>query len=73
MKKKKYKLKYLQKKGVLDKNVDKYLINSANIKIIGQEIINLIGNSNTFREFFLDLNEVKLWWIKKLKKDGLGF
>ena len=58
--KKKYKLKYLQDNGVLDKNVDKYLIKSANIKIIGQEIINLIGSSNTFREFFLDLNEVKL-------------
>jgi len=44
----------------LDKNVDKYLIKSANIKIIGQEIINLIESSNTFREFFLDLNEVKI-------------
>ena len=50
--KKIYKLKYLQDNGVLDKNVDKYLIKSANIKIIGQEIINLIGSSNTFREFF---------------------
>ena len=58
--KKKYKLKYLQDNGVLDKNVDKYLIKSSNIKIIGQEIINLIGTSKTFREFFLELNEVKL-------------
>ena len=58
--KKKYKLKYLQDNGVLDKNVDKYLIKSSNIKIIGQEIINLIGASDTFRELFLELNEVKL-------------
>ena len=58
---------------MLDKNVDKYLIKSSNIKIIGQEIINLIGASDTFRELFLELNEIKLWWTKKLKKDGLGF
>ena len=58
--KNKYKLKYLQDNGVLDKNVDKYLVKSSNIKIIGQEIINLIGTSKTFREFFLELNEVKL-------------
>ena len=53
-------LKYLQDNGVLDKNVDKYLIKSSNIKIIGQEIINLIGASDTFRELFLELNDVKL-------------
>ena len=58
--KKKYKLKYLQDNGVLDKNVDKYLIKSSNVKIIGQEIITLIGASDTFRELFLELNEVKL-------------
>ena len=46
--------------SVLDRNVHKYLIKSAKIKIIGQEIINLIESSNTFREFFLDLHEVKL-------------
>ena len=58
--KKKYNLKYLQENGILDRNVHKYLIKPANIKIIGQEIINLIGSSNTFRDFFFDLNEVKL-------------
>ena len=59
MKKKKYKLKYLQENGVLDRNVHKYLIKSAKIKIIGQEIINLIESFATFRDLFLELNEVK--------------
>ena len=57
--KKKYKLKYLQENGVLDRNVHKYLIKSAKIKIIGQEIINLIESFATFRDLFLELNEVK--------------
>ena len=58
--KKKYKLKYLQENGVLDRNVHKYLIKSAKIKIIGQEIISLIESFATFKDLFLELNEVKL-------------
>ena len=58
--KKRYKLKFLQEKGVLDKNVDKYLIKQANIKIIGKEIINIVGSFTTFRDLFFYLNEVKL-------------
>ena len=57
--KKKYKLKYLQENGVLDRNVHKYLIKSAKIKIIGQEIIHLIESFATFRDLFLELHEVK--------------
>ena len=58
--KKKYKLKYLQENGVLDRNVHRYLIKSAKIKIIGQEIISLIESFTTFKDLFLELNEVKL-------------
>ena len=58
--KKKYKLKYLQDKNVLDKNVDKYLYKQKNIKIIGPEIIDLLRNENNWKKFYYDLNEVQL-------------
>ena len=60
LEKKKYKLKYLQEKGVLDKNVDKYLLNQKNIKIIGAEIIDLLNKISDWKDLYLNLNEVEL-------------
>ena len=58
--KKKYKLKHLQDKNVLDRNVDKYLYKQKNIKIVGPEIIDLFKNAKDWKEFYFDLNEVQL-------------
>ena len=59
-KKKKYKLKHLQDKNVLDKNVDKYLYKQKNIKIIGPEIIDLFRYARDWNKFYYALNEVQL-------------
>ncbi len=60
MKKKKYKLSYLQQKGVLDKNVDKYLGKQKNIKIIGTDIMDILRAASNCEELYSNVNEVEL-------------
>lgn len=58
--KKKYKLSYLQQKGVLDKNVDKYLGKQKNIKIIGTDITDILRAASNCEELYSNVNEVEL-------------
>ncbi len=60
LEKEKYKLNYLQKKNILDKNVDKYLFGQKNIKIIGPDVVDLLKKSQNWSNFFLQLKEVEL-------------
>ena len=60
LKKKNYKLGYLKGKNVLDKNIDKYLVNDGKIKIIGPDVIKLLEEYKDFYQFYKQLNEVLL-------------
>ncbi len=60
LKKKKYKLSFLQEKNVLDKNVNKYLDEKKNIKIIGPDIIEIFENSSNWNKAFLKFSEIEL-------------
>ncbi len=55
-----YKLSNLQKKNILDKNVDRYLSKKKNIKIIGPDIIELLKDFSTWNDFFFKCKEVKV-------------
>ena len=48
-----YRLNQLQKKGILDDNVDQYLFGQKNIKIIGPEIIDLFNDYPSWNQLFL--------------------
>ena len=59
LREKKYKINDLKKKKILDMNVDKYLFEKKNIKIIGPDIISLLNKSLDWDEFFLKLKEIE--------------
>ncbi len=55
-----YKLSNLQKKNILDKNVDQYLSKKKNIKIIGPDIIELLKDFSNWNDLFFKCKEVKV-------------
>jgi len=59
LKEKKYNINDLQKKEILDRNVNKYIFEKKNIKIIGPDIISLLNKSLDWDEFFLKLKEIE--------------
>ena len=54
----KLKAKNLQKKGILDKNILKYISKKVSLKIIGPEIINVLTNCRNWSDFINSLNDV---------------
>ena len=52
------KAKNLQKKGILDKNILKYISKKVSLKIIGPEIINVLTNCRNWSDFINSLNDV---------------
>ena len=53
-----YRLNQLQKRGILDDNVDQYLFGQKNIKIIGPEIIDLFNDYSSWKQLFLKFKKV---------------
>jgi len=58
LKKKNYSLRELQKKDILDKNVDKYLLKEKSVKIVGPEIIDYLRKSVDWKNFIKNLSSV---------------
>ena len=59
LEKKKYKLSYLQKNNILDKNVNKYLDKKKYLKIIGPNIIEVLESASNWNEAILKFSEVE--------------
>ena len=54
----KLKLKYLQKKKIMDLNIKKYIKRKKNLKIVGPEIIDLFENSSDWEYIVSKLSKV---------------
>ena len=54
-----YKLSHLQKRNILDENVDKYLFGQKNIKIVGPDIIDLLNENLSWGKLFKKFKEVE--------------
>ena len=54
------KIKYLQNKGVLDKNVKKYINAELKLKIVGPEFINILQSKQSWNSIVSNLSEVRL-------------
>ena len=59
LEKKKYKLSYLQKNNILDKNVNKYLDKKKYLKIIGPNVIEVLDSASNWNEAILKFSEVE--------------
>lgn len=60
LEKKRYKLTYLQRENILDKNAYTYLAGQKNIKVIGPDVIDMLKKSSNWSKLFPKFNEVEL-------------
>ena len=54
------KIKYLENKGILDKNVKKYISYDLKLKIVGPEFINILQSKQSWNSIVSNLSEVRL-------------
>lgn len=54
-----FKIKILQKKGIIDKNILKYKPRNISLKIVGPEILKLLRSKRSWSDMIMDVNNIE--------------